>query len=336
MGDFGSVRSVENLKPLTQLEIPQDVKELTPLSTVDLVRKIMTEERFRGLPGRAGESIKGDKGDPGESIKGEPGERGEPGRDGRSIKGDRGERGEPGKPGKDGRSIKGDKGDRGEPGQRGISIRGDVGPQGPPGPPGKPPEHRWKGTKLQFKNPDGTWGELVELSGYVVAIGETPAAEREPNMEGHKFVQDSEFTPANPLQILSGVRTQIQINGLGPLSSDEFAPKEAATWWDPDGNRLMPTRRGEFYEIRFNMLIVPVANGQTLQADFDIGTPNRVWSQTYQMAKNAGVESKFSFFVPTSVGPAFIQNGGTFWLTPTCDIAVYSISALIHRTFVPS
>ena len=45
------------------------------------------------------------------------------------------------------------------------------GPSGMPGKPGekgengKVPAHRWEGTKLQFQNPDGSWGELVELRG---------------------------------------------------------------------------------------------------------------------------------------------------------------------------
>lgn len=30
---------------------------------------------------------------------------------------------------------------------------------------GQPPQHRWVGSKLQFKNPDGSWGKLVDLKG---------------------------------------------------------------------------------------------------------------------------------------------------------------------------
>lgn len=30
---------------------------------------------------------------------------------------------------------------------------------------GQTPQHRWVGTKLQFKNPDGSWGKLVDLKG---------------------------------------------------------------------------------------------------------------------------------------------------------------------------
>lgn len=50
---------------------------------------------------------------------------------------------------------------------------GDPGMNGEDGEPGKngknavglAPAHRWLGTKLQFQNPNGSWGELVDLAG---------------------------------------------------------------------------------------------------------------------------------------------------------------------------
>src|SRR5690242_6571434 len=42
---------------------------------------------------------------------------------------------------------------------------GPRGPQGAEGPPGPPPAHRWEGTKLQFEQPSGEWGEAVDLQG---------------------------------------------------------------------------------------------------------------------------------------------------------------------------
>ena len=52
---------------------------------------------------------------------------------------------------------KGDKGDKGETGKTGS--KGDTGDTGPA------PEHKWRGTKLQFQQPDGSWGDLVDLKG---------------------------------------------------------------------------------------------------------------------------------------------------------------------------
>lgn len=46
---------------------------------------------------------------------------------------------------------------RGAPGPRG--------PQGPQGPKGDKPAHEWQGTRLRFENPDGTWGDAIDLRG---------------------------------------------------------------------------------------------------------------------------------------------------------------------------
>jgi hypothetical protein len=46
---------------------------------------------------------------------------------------------------------------------RNINVGRVVGEQGPQG---DPPEHRWVDSAcLQFKNPDGTWGECIDLTG---------------------------------------------------------------------------------------------------------------------------------------------------------------------------
>jgi len=39
------------------------------------------------------------------------------------------------------------------------------GEQGEQGETGAPPEHEWSGTSVRFKNPDGTWGDFVDLKG---------------------------------------------------------------------------------------------------------------------------------------------------------------------------
>ncbi len=54
----------------------------------------------------------------------------------------------------------GPKGDKGDPGEQGIQ-----GEQGPKGDKGDKPAHEWDGTSVRFENPDGSWGDLVELQG---------------------------------------------------------------------------------------------------------------------------------------------------------------------------
>jgi hypothetical protein len=56
--------------------------------------------------------------------------------------------------------LKGPKGDQGPQGEQGPK-----GEQGPQGPKGDKPAHEWQGTSLRFENPDGSWGQFVNLKG---------------------------------------------------------------------------------------------------------------------------------------------------------------------------
>jgi hypothetical protein len=89
-------------------------------------------------------------------------------RDGRDgdvgPRGDTGPRGDVGPRGPAGlRGADGLDGKDGLQGPRGE--RGPTGPQGEPGEIGPMPDHRWRGTKLKFEKPDGSWGEEVDLKG---------------------------------------------------------------------------------------------------------------------------------------------------------------------------
>lgn len=78
-------------------------------------------------------------------------------------------------------NLKGPKGDKGDKGDQGIQgPQGDIGPEGPrglqgikgdTGPKGDKPNHRWVSqTQIQFENPDGTWGDAVDLDPQAVLI----------------------------------------------------------------------------------------------------------------------------------------------------------------------
>lgn len=111
------------------------------------------------------EVMKGEKGDTGE--KGEQGEQGQKGE-----RGQRGEKGERGRDGRDGRDgIDGKDGEVGKDGRDGKDAVVDYKrvvretlDKIPKPKDGKTPKHEWDGKKLRFENPDGTWGEWVDLS----------------------------------------------------------------------------------------------------------------------------------------------------------------------------
>jgi len=117
------------------------------------------EKGDTGLQGPQG--LKGEKGDIG--LQGPQGEKGDIG-----LQGPQGEKGDKGLQGPQG--LKGEKGDiglqgpQGEKGGTGLQgpqgVKGDTGLKGDQG---GTPEHEWVNNSLRFKNPDNSWGELVNL-----------------------------------------------------------------------------------------------------------------------------------------------------------------------------
>lgn len=145
------------------------------------------ERGLQGIQGPAGaDGAKGDPGDTGpqgpQGIQGEKGDSGDTGPRGPAgKKGDTGPQGPAGPKGNPG--IQGAEGPQGPQGEKGA--KGDPGPKGNPGAtgaPGKdgsdglPPEHEWQGTALRFKEPDGSWGQAVDLRGPQGASATVPVA----------------------------------------------------------------------------------------------------------------------------------------------------------------
>ena len=120
------------------IEVPVKVVRV-PTEGVDVTEQVRAFINY--------ENLIGPKGDPGPI--GRTGERGR-----------RGRRGMIGPAGKDGVSVIGRQGEQGPPGPE-----GPPGPKGDKGDTGLPPEHQWDGTRLRFRNPDGTWGVFVRLKG---------------------------------------------------------------------------------------------------------------------------------------------------------------------------
>ena len=137
-------------EPAPVVEVPV----MSPQVAADVRDLILATPEFKGDTGAIGV--------PGEV--GGQGARGEPGRRGR-----RGEKGVPGPDGIDGTGRQGEIGVQGEPGERGP--RGPRGAKGLKGDTGLAPDHEFNLTRLRFRNPDGTWGEFVELKGEQGATG---------------------------------------------------------------------------------------------------------------------------------------------------------------------
>lgn len=129
----------------------------------------------KGDPGDTGpqgpQGIQGEKGDPGDTgPRGPAGEKGDTGPQGPAgPKGDQGIQGPEGPQG-----PQGEKGATGAPGPKGDT--GAAGQAGADGAPGLPPEHEWQGTTLRFKEPNGSWGQAVDLRGPAGSSATVPIA----------------------------------------------------------------------------------------------------------------------------------------------------------------
>lgn len=123
---------------------------------------------------------KGDAGPQGpQGIQGTPGADGATGPAGPA--GQQGEQGAPGPKGDTGATgpqgpegPQGPQGPQGDPGPQGDT--GATGPAGADGADGLPPEHEWQGTALRFKEPDGSWGQAVDLRGPAGSSATVPIA----------------------------------------------------------------------------------------------------------------------------------------------------------------
>ena len=129
----------------------------------------------KGDPGDTGpqgpQGFQGEKGDPGDTgPRGPAGEKGDTG-----PQGPAGPKGDPGIQGPEGpQGPQGEKGATGDPGPKGDT--GAAGPAGADGAQGLPPEHEWQGTQLRFKEPDGSWGQFIDLRGPAGSSATVPIA----------------------------------------------------------------------------------------------------------------------------------------------------------------
>lgn len=144
-----NIRLIAAVLAAVKKKLPEIIHEETAKATAHLKQGPRGKHGPRGEIGPAG-------------PQGKPGPQGPQGATGeRGLRGYKGPRGRDGQPGKQGPTgATGAQGPRGEKGDK-----GDPGPQGPPGEKGDTPKHKWAGTKLQFQNPDGTWGKPVDLQG---------------------------------------------------------------------------------------------------------------------------------------------------------------------------
>jgi hypothetical protein len=107
---------------------------------------------------------------------------------------------------------------KGADGERGLTgLTGQTGQTGQTGATGAAPEHSWSGTQLRFKNPNGEWGDYVDLKGSKGDQGEPGQDSEVPGPQG----------PAGPNQV--NTTTATNITGILKGSSSLVAAATADT-----------------------------------------------------------------------------------------------------------
>jgi hypothetical protein len=151
--------------------------------------------------------------------------------------------------------------------------------------------------------------------------------------DGWAFIQDSTWTPTNPIPMTAGQRVLILNDGAGPLTNYVNAPANASSWWDKVNSVFWPSKLGEFYTARVNFRVKPVLNNVNATLYVDIGTANPMISKTFYLTKGAATESMFSESLAMPISNAPFSNGIKFFLKCDCNASLYGINLTLLRDF---
>jgi len=209
-------------KELEKLDV-KEVPRWVATYVRNTLKELLDREGYRGRRGRRGTR----------GGEGEGGGTGPPGKDGasgtRGLTGDTGPHGDDGDGGIQGkRGIQGVAGLTGRSGHLGhAGTKGDKGDKGDQGQVGPVPRHKWEGTRLSFEQPNGKFGQSINLQGQGGgrgASGRSGGASANPGFSSITLVgTDLVFArdTAGPLGPditvdLSGLNTGGGFAGLGP------------------------------------------------------------------------------------------------------------------------
>lgn len=157
------------------------------------------------------------------------------------------------------------------------------------------------------------------------------------NGGGWEFHLDGEYTPASPKTILAGVRTQVTIDGVFGDFGHPAIAHPAGHFWDIASNKVLAEALNDFAIGRFAVIAKSVSsptNKFELEIDTITGDFPIIYQDTGVLAKGAGVDQNFNFVIPLFVGPDFLANGATAFITPEADMEFHTHALTINRTYI--
>ena len=143
--------------------------------------------------------------------------------------------------------------------------------------------------------------------------------------QGWEFILDGTYTAGAPRTILSGVRTQVTIDG----AFENIRHPASALFWNTGTNKVEPSGLNDFGMCRLAFVgqsTVAQTNRFEIELDTVTGSFPIIYQQTGIFAKGAGAPQSFNFIVPLFAGPDFVTNGGIFYITPEDDATFWTFA----------
>lgn len=177
-----------------------------------------------------------------------------------------------------------------------------------------------------------------------------------PRNSGWANYHDSAATSSNRLSLPAGVRTRVNIDGLGSRSDQTYA--EGFDGFDPwDNNRLMGQHLGEAYLVRLGLSIETtgdtfsgitglitalltsilksnVEDENTLVIEFDFGAFST--KDTLTAPRTAFTSADVTRLFLIHSGASVLDPGGALYMTSSQDAEIWDLDLLVQRLFSPS
>lgn len=155
---------------------------------------------------------------------------------------------------------------------------------------------------------------------------------------GGAFYKDSEYTSGSPL-VIDDARTQLTIDGLGPVTDTGQLPVEDHQFWENDAIR--PIKAGDHYMLRIDFKAKMAQASAYAQLQLDIGGESQVVivDRVITFPRGANVDHSVSLAFPVFVGNSFLANGGKIYFDTTGGsdtLSVWEAGIFITRLHSPT
>lgn len=145
-------------------------------------------------------------------------------------------------------------------------------------------------------------------------------------MTGWETHLDGQYTSGSPLAVLSGVRTQLTIDGVA------FQSGQGLTTWDTVTSTLNSEGVNYCYHLRIDFKATVTATGLVDFEFYGGPTLGAFLMETKAVEKGAGVENNIIISTEVFADADLAADGLQFFITPAQNTDVYEIGVFIVRS----